>query len=277
MRSPAAYQALKDFGILQLPCRSTLQSYIGAFLHPPGASSACLTHQVAQYVLFKEKTKSEGKREPRSDGALIFDEVKVVQRLMWNSKSQRLIGLAMTSDDQASLLDIYQFLNEDGAGTLQTSYILQFLWRDLTSSFDIVGPYYTSDKSLESKFVLACVYETIKLFHMHGLKTTVLVCDGASSNLAVVKATHGHSGVYRSIPSIILMLILLLFISTEPDSQDQDPFEIKPWMINPFDPPSPIFWIICPTHQVYSIQLINVFCNNIIVEEYDKCSVVFKN
>lgn len=186
---------MKEFGILQLPCRSTLQSYVGAFLHQPGASSTCLSDQVAQYVLSKEKAKSEGRREPKSDGILVFDEVKVVNRLLWNSKSQRLIGLAMTSDDQASLHDIYQFLSD--ANAQQTSYILQFLWRDLTSSFDIIGPYYTAAGSLESKFVLACVYETIRLFHMHGLKTSVLVCDGASSNLAAIKASHGHSGVYR--------------------------------------------------------------------------------
>lgn len=115
---------------------------------------------------------------------------------MW---SQRLIGLAMTSDDQVSLLDIYQLLNDDK--TTQTSYILQFLWRDLTSSFDIIGSYYTATGSLESKFVLACVYETIRLFHMQGLKTSVLVCDGASSNLAAIKASHGHSGIYRYIGS----------------------------------------------------------------------------
>ena len=73
VRSPAAYEALKDW-ILQLPCRSTLQSYVGAFLHPPGASSVCLVDQVAQYVLFKEKMKSDGKLEPRSDGILVFDD-----------------------------------------------------------------------------------------------------------------------------------------------------------------------------------------------------------
>jgi len=53
----------------------------------------------------------------------------------------------------------------------QTSYILQFLWRDLTSEFDIVGPYFTSSSTVESKFVLACVFETVKLFQFHGLMT----------------------------------------------------------------------------------------------------------
>lgn len=49
---------------------------------------------------------------------------------------------------------------------------------------------------MESKFILACVLETVKLFQLHGLKTSLLVCDGASSNLTTIKATHGHHGVY---------------------------------------------------------------------------------
>ena len=39
--------------------------------------------------------------------------------------------------------------------------------------------------------------ETIKLFYLHGLKTIVIVCDGASSNLATIKATHSEFGVYQ--------------------------------------------------------------------------------
>ena len=46
-QSPAAYEALKGFGILSLPAKSTLQAYSGAFIHAPGASTACLADQVA--------------------------------------------------------------------------------------------------------------------------------------------------------------------------------------------------------------------------------------
>ena len=59
----------------------------------------------------------------------------------------------------------------DGDNVQQTSYILQFLWRDLTSPLDIVGPYFTCPKTIESKFVISCVFETIKLFHLYGLNT----------------------------------------------------------------------------------------------------------
>ena len=49
---------------------------------------------------------------------------------------------------------------------------------------------------MESKFVLSCIYETVKLFHLHGWETSLLVCDGASSNLTAIKTAHGHFGVY---------------------------------------------------------------------------------
>lgn len=102
----------------------------------------------------------------------------------------------MSQDEQSSLADIYKFLSSDDS-TQQTSYILQFLWRDLTSSFDIVGPYFTSSTTLESKFTLSCVLETVKLFQLHGLETLLLVCDGASTNLTTIKAAHGHYGAYN--------------------------------------------------------------------------------
>jgi len=49
VRSPAAYEALKSFDILQLPSPSTLQSYTGAFLHEAGAASESIAKQVEMY------------------------------------------------------------------------------------------------------------------------------------------------------------------------------------------------------------------------------------
>lgn len=65
-RSPAAYEALKSFGVLQLPSKSTLQSYTGAFLHEPGTSSRCIADQVARYVVFKEECRKQGIDQPKS-------------------------------------------------------------------------------------------------------------------------------------------------------------------------------------------------------------------
>ena len=163
IRSPAAYEALKSFDILQLPSRSTLQAYTGAFQHEAGAATESISKQVERYRIFQQSCEAENKRKPLSTGILVFDEVKVVSSLMWNSRSHRIIGLAMTEETQASLHDVFQLFDKDHR-TKQTNYILQFLWRDLTSSFDIVGPFYTSNETMQAKFICSCVFQTLKLF-----------------------------------------------------------------------------------------------------------------
>ena len=107
------------------------------------------------------------------------------------------MGLAMSSNDQASLTDVYKVL-KDPDSSKQTSHniILQFLWRDLTSDYDIVGPYFSSLSTVDAKFVMSYVLETIKLFQFHGFKTILLVYDGASSNISAIKTSHGFHGAY---------------------------------------------------------------------------------
>ena len=208
-----------------MPSRSTLQSYTGAFLHSAGANSSCIADQVAQYLLFCQQQKAQGRKEPKGDGALIFDEVKVISRLMWNSRSQTLIGLSMDHDELSSLSDIYSCA--DGKCPEQTSYILQFLWRDLTSHFDIVGPFFTSSSTMESKFIVSCILETLKLLYMHGMKVSVLVCDGASANLTTIEATNSHFGVMRltkvyMYKELYIKLHMIFFID------QADPYEVQP-------------------------------------------------
>ena len=183
-----------------------------------------------------------GKHRPQGDGVLIFDEVKVACQLVWNSRNQKLSGLAMTEKDLPSLNDVYRMLLEPQTPK-KTSYILQFLWRHLTSSYDIVGPYFTCSNSVDGDCILACLLETVKFFQMHGLRISLLVCDGCPANLATIKTTHGCSGAYS--------------ISSDTTG---DRYKVEPWMINPYCPPALIYWMICPTHQVY--MLISLLHNN---------------
>ena len=175
IRSPAAYEALKSFDILQLPSRATLQAYTGAFQHEAGAATESISKQVERYRIFQKSCEAEKKRMTLPTGVLVFDEVKVVSSLMWNSRSHRIIRLAMTEETQASLHDVFQLFDKDRR-TKQTNYILQFLWRDLTSSFDIVGPYYTSNETMPAKFICSCVFETLKLFKVLICTCVVLYC-----------------------------------------------------------------------------------------------------
>ena len=63
----------------------------------------------------------------------------------------------------------YIFQTIDEKSVAQTSHIL---WRDLTSDFDIIGPYFISAGTVDSKFILSCVLETIGRFEHHELSTS---------------------------------------------------------------------------------------------------------
>lgn len=142
---------------------------------------------------------------------------------MWNSRNHQLVGLAMSHEELASLTDVYQLLDPE-CRSKQTTYILQFLWRDLTSPFDVVGPYFTSSGRLESKFILSCVLESMKALYLYGFKTNALVCDAAAPNVSLIKATTGVQGAYGN-------------------------SEVKPEFKNPLDPIRMVYWIIYPSHQ----------------------------
>ena len=64
--------------------------------------------------------------------------------------------------------------------TKKASYVLQFLWHDICSVFDVIGPYYTCFSSLKHKFIVVCVLDALTKLRIYGFKT---VCDGTSSNL----------------------------------------------------------------------------------------------
>ena len=52
-----------------------------------------------RFVSFMQKCVVDNKVKLRSDGVLIFDDVKVISRLMWNSRSKKITGLAMSPDE----------------------------------------------------------------------------------------------------------------------------------------------------------------------------------
>jgi len=115
----------------------------------------------------------------------------------------------------------------------KTSYILQFPWRDLTSPFDVIGPYFTCVSSWDHKFLLECVMRTIQALTLHQVHVRVLVCDGASSNLASWNfCGYEHEQL--------------------PLADGEDQFAVSASFQNPYedDEDQQVFVVISPLHQV---------------------------
>ena len=116
---------------------------------------------------------------------------QVGMKLLWSSRNQRFIGHAMTHDELLSLCDVYATLAPDYRKR-QTNYVLQTLWRDFTSNFDVIGPHYTSDSAFAHQFLCRIVWDSLHQFHVCGFKTLAIVCDGASPNMTMVKEMSGY-------------------------------------------------------------------------------------
>ena len=97
--SPAAYEALKSFKILQLPSISSLQTLKGTRFHQPGINDGIkqyVKEQQDNYVKNKGKVLRRGQKEPLHEGILSFDEVKVTSKVKWSSTGQKFFGLALS-------------------------------------------------------------------------------------------------------------------------------------------------------------------------------------
>ena len=233
-RSPSAYEALRGFGILQLPGISTLKTFTSFNLENAGINEERLAHARKQYDEMVKEKRASGARVPFSEGILILDEVKVGLKVHYHAKIGKLVALAMTSDDLGSLHDVYQTLQPDHR-MQKTSYILQYLWRCTVSDFDILGPYYTSSGTMKAKFIISTLYDTMFIFHLYGFETKVIVCDGASANLSSIKILTGFgSGAFGN----------------KPIGSCADIHEVQAWFTNPYTNEK-VFTIICPSHQVH--------------------------
>ena len=137
-RSPAAYNSLRSFRLLQLPSTSVLQQYKSTYTEKAGEIETRLKEESEIYQQRQKEAKEKGWLVPLREVSLIFDEVKVTAKLQWNSRDNSLIGYAMTSDEMASMTDVYQSIDKD-AKVPRTDYIMQTMWRDHSSNCDIIG------------------------------------------------------------------------------------------------------------------------------------------
>ena len=125
----------------------------------------------------------------------------------------------------------------DQDSEMKTSYILQFIWHDLTSSYSIIGPYFNCAKTWDHSFLYDCVMRTLKVFSSYHFRVNAMVCEGASSNLSLLKVLAEYKTSQLPLEA--------------GDGIDQ--FLPRMKFTNPYDPSSDgdVIMIICPCHQVF--------------------------
>ena len=64
---------------------------------------------------------------------------QVQMKIVVNFKNGEVLGWAMTPQEMSQLHDIFEDITDKKENN-KVPYVLQFLWRDLTSAFDLIGP-----------------------------------------------------------------------------------------------------------------------------------------
>ncbi len=98
----------------------------------------------------------EGRLEVGEEG--VFRVERVVKRR--KRKVSCIVGYAMSS---VEFISLHEGLNEDER-CQKTSYMLQFVWRDLSSDFDVVSPYFNCPSTMETQFLHSIVVRTMLAF-----------------------------------------------------------------------------------------------------------------
>jgi len=76
-------------------------------------------------------------------------------KVAWNLKGGGITGFTMSEDELHVLHDVYSSaVNLSNAN--KAKYVVQFLWRDLTSSYDMIGPYFPVENSIDSNILQEC-------------------------------------------------------------------------------------------------------------------------
>ena len=102
-----------------------------------------------------------------------------------NLKGRGITGFTISEDELKVLHDVYN--NTVQFGAQKASYIMQFLWREVMSAYDLVGPYFPIESSMASSTLTEFVMLCLKAFTSYGFKVAIILCDGASSNLTMLK------------------------------------------------------------------------------------------
>lgn len=81
MRSPAAYRAIEESGIVSLPSLRSVKRQL--------QQSYPIDHGVDDLYLREERDKMNC---ASAEGVLVFDEVKLIGKICWNSKTHSIAG-----------------------------------------------------------------------------------------------------------------------------------------------------------------------------------------
>lgn len=167
--SSSAYHALRSSGFLKLPSERTLRDYTNYFNNRPGFQDE------TDQQLFSEIPVSLSKSKRFI--ALLLDEMKVKEGLVFNKHTGEIIGYTSLGDINDDLLR----LEQEGERPLVAKYILALMVCGIL--FKLEFPYaHFATRGATGDLLFPMVWEAVRRLEARELKVMCVTADGASPN-----------------------------------------------------------------------------------------------
>ena len=170
MISSSAYDALK--GVLTLPCGRTLQDYTH-FIKAGVSIQADVTKQLMS------ETKIDTLQDSQKYVAVVFDEVKIKEGIVYDKNECGIIGFTDLGDINNTLQKFEGMINDNEFNVARE--MLVFMVRGLFIKLRFPYAQYPT-QGITAGYLFPLVWEVVKHLECAGFKVISLTCDKASPN-----------------------------------------------------------------------------------------------
>lgn len=183
MKSSSAYDALR--GILKLPCGRTLQDYTRWVKAGQG-----IQPEVTKQLM--DEVKMDSLQEWQKYVAVIFDEMKIKEGIVYNKHECRVVGYVNFGEVNNTLLHFERSLNGEGDDHSVAKHMLVFVVRGVFIRLTFpYAQYPTTDLSADLLFPI--VWEVVRNLECVGFKVISLTSDKASVNRKFFRMNQSDS------------------------------------------------------------------------------------
>ena len=173
LKSHSMYDDLRNSGGLKLPSGRTLSDYNNFCAPQSGWKKDNLELMKDQF---------QKKRPPKRAhlGGLFFDEMKIKEGLVFDTKNWELIGFTDIS------LDVVGVETKNDALDRLATHVLQFFFRSTFFNFDYPCAFFLT-KNTTALEINRLFWLGVSMLHTYGFEVILSCCDGASSNRSFIE------------------------------------------------------------------------------------------
>ncbi|KAK3921460.1 Transposable element P transposase [Frankliniella fusca] len=191
LTSPAAYEMMRQTGMIKLPSSSTLFEYTHVEKVSEGIDETVIKSVADRLKAFKEKHKKYH--------VLMADEIHISQNLVFQKSTGQMIGYTSLDDIESEVANLEKCLDDPNheREEVLASKMLVYMIKGVSNGIKESIACFTVGKHLSANQLYVWSWKVIGALERSGIAVVAYVSDGASVNRAFIKK-HTPATVHRS-------------------------------------------------------------------------------